>query len=570
MASPIPLTRARSRIQRADRRRMLSYSGSVLFLLVIAFLVLVPLIRLQSKAFTGSATDGYSGAYGRPGFAGTVERTVGLAFGSLLIAMVLGTLLAWAASRLPRRLRLLAALPILPIVIPAIAAVSGWAFMLAPGPGYANAWLRLLPWWSGLTTGPINIYSLPWIIIITGFGLTSFVYLFVRSAFANISAEHLEAAQVCGSSPIGVFFRVTIPMLRPALLYGGGVSLLLGLGQFTAPLLLGTQEGVSVLTTDMYNQATSTPIYFGRAAAIGSPLLLFGILIVASQKILLGDERRFVTHRGTGFRSAGRPSYVGAAGLILYTLIATVLPGFGLVVLSLSRFWSAHITPSKWTLHNFRVILGDPQTTAAIENSLKYSGIAVALSIPIGFVSAMIILRGKRYPVVGRALDFVVALPLGVPAVLFGVGFLLTYSEKPLVLYGTQWVMILVYVTLMVPFSSRMQMSALLALGETYQEASRANGAGPVRTLVQVVLPLMRSSFGGAAALMFVLLANEFTASVLVRSLHTNVMGTVLFDYWSNGDVALSAAVAIIMSGVTTVGVALALLLGGSESFGSL
>ncbi len=553
-----------------DRRWLTAYVGSAVFLAAIGYLVLLPLVRLQARAFTGSGSDGYSGAYGSPGFGQVVERTVALAFGSLAIAMVLGTLLAWAASRLPRRLRLLAALPILPIVIPAIAAVSGWAFMLAPGPGYANAWLRLLPWWSGRTTGPINIYSLPWIVIITGFGLTSFVYLFVRSAFANISSEHVEAAQVCGSSSVGVFFRVTLPLLRPALLYGGGVALLLGLGQFTAPLLLGTQEGVSVLTTQMYNQATSTPVYFGRAAAIGSPLLLFGLAVVAFQKIVLGDERRFVTHRGTGFRSAGRPSYLGAAGILLYTLVATVLPLFGLVVVSLSKFWSAKITPSKWSLSNFHTILGDPQTTTAIINSLKFSAIAVGISIPLGFVAAMIILRGRRYPVVGRLLDYVVALPLGVPAVLFGVAFLLTYSEKPLVLYGTQWVMILVYVTLMVPFSARMQMAALLALGETYQEASRANGAGPTRTLLQVVLPLMRSSFGGAAALMFVLLANEFTASVLVRSLHTNVMGTVLYDYWTNGDVSLVAAVAIIMSAVTTIGVLVALVLGGSESFGSL
>lgn len=553
-----------------DRRWLLSFAASVVFLAAIAFLVLVPLVRLQVRAFTGHGTDSYSGAYSRPGFTATVERTVALAFGSLLIAMVLGTLLAWAASRLPRRLRFLGALPILPIVIPAIAAVSGWAFMLAPGPGYANAWLRSLPWWSGRTTGPINVYSLPWIVIITGFGLTSFVYLFVRSAFANISSEHIEAAQVCGSGPFGVFFRVTLPLLRPALLYGGGVALLLGLGQFTAPLLLGTQEGVSVLTTDMYNQVASTPVYFGRAAAIGSPLLLFGLAVVGFQKIVLGDERRFITHRGTGFRSAGRPSYLGTAGIVVYTLVATVLPLFGLVVVSLSKFWSAHITPSKWTLANFHTILADPQTSAAIRNSLVYSAIAVAISIPVGFVAASVILRGKRYPVVGRLLDFIVSLPLGVPAVLFGVGFLLTYSTKPLVLYGTQWVMILVYVTLMVPFSSRMQMAALLALGETYKEASRANGGGAVRTHARIVFPLMRSSFGGAAAMMFVLLANEFTASVLVRSLHTNVMGTVLFDYWSNGDVALVAAVAIVMSAVTTAGVILALLLGGSESFGSL
>ena len=54
-----------------------------------------------------------------------------------------------------------------------------------------------------------------------------------------------------GSSQLGVFFRVILPLLRPVIVYGGGVALLLGLGQFTGPLLLGRNAGINVLTTDM-------------------------------------------------------------------------------------------------------------------------------------------------------------------------------------------------------------------------------------------------------------------------------------------------------------------------------
>ena len=169
--------------------------------------------------------------------------TVGLALGSLAIALVLGTLLAWAATRLPPRLKLLRVLPVLPIVVPAVASVIGWSFLLSPRPGYLNALLRNLPWWNHLDEGPVDIYSMPWIVIITGFGLTAFVYLFVSAGFANINAELLEAAQVSGSRGLGVFFRVTLPLLRPVLVYGGGVALLLGLGQFTGPLLLGRNAG---------------------------------------------------------------------------------------------------------------------------------------------------------------------------------------------------------------------------------------------------------------------------------------------------------------------------------------
>ena len=135
------------------------------------------------------------------------------------------------------------------------------------------------------------------------------------------------------------------------------------------------------------------------------------------------------------------------------------------------------------------------------------------------------------------AADFLVAIPLGVPAVLFGAGFLLTYTEGPFVLYGTRWVIVLVYVTLMLPSRPACSSPALVSLGEGYVEAARVSGSGVVGANIKVVLPLMRAALGGAAALMFVLLTHEFAASVLVRSSTTQVMGTVLFDYWGNGGV---------------------------------
>src|SRR5690606_7575891 len=138
----------------------------------------LPMIRLQSLAFEDGAR-GYRAQYTRFDIAETIWTTIALAVGSLVIAMFLGTLLAFAASRLPQRFGFLRIIPILPIVMPAVANIVGWAFLLSPGPGYLNVLLRKLPWWSGTDSGPIDVYTVPWIIILTGFGLTSFVYLFV-------------------------------------------------------------------------------------------------------------------------------------------------------------------------------------------------------------------------------------------------------------------------------------------------------------------------------------------------------------------------------------------------------
>jgi iron(III) transport system permease protein len=152
----------------------------------------------------------------------------------------------------------------------------------------------------------------------------------------------------------------------------------------------------------------------------------------------------------------------------------------------------------------------------------------------------------------------------------FGVGFLLTYTQEPFFLYGTRWVIILVYVTLMLPFTTRMQLAGMVALGDTYLEAARSSGAGVFRTNLNIVLPLLRSTIGGAGALMFVLLTHEFAASLLVRAPTTQVMGTVLFDFYTNGSYPLVAAIALIMTVVTAIGVTLAIILGGSDALDRL
>jgi iron(III) transport system permease protein len=550
-------------------RRPLPRLGAFCFLAGVGYLVIAPLVGLQRLAFENGGR-GYAAAYDRPEMARTLGTTIGLALGSLAIALVLGTLLAWAATRLPPRLRLLRALPILPIVVPAVAAVTGWAFLFSPRPGYLNALLRTLPWWNHLSEGPVDIYSLPWIVIITGFGLTAFVYLFVSSGFAGINAELIEAAQVSGSSAVGVFFRVTLPLLRPTLVYGGFVALLLGLGQFTGPLLLGRTAGIDVLTTDMYTAVSQSPIDYGQAAAIGSPLLLFGIAVVIFQKVILGDHSRFVTHGGKAFRTPGRPSRLAVAGIVLYSLVALALPLGALALVSLSPFWSGSIDVGSFTLGNFRQVFSQSGITDAIVNSLTISIISVAIALPIGFVAATMLLKGRRYRLIRAAVDFIVAMPLGIPAVVFGAGFLLTYSREPFMLYGTRLVIVLVYVTLMLPFTTRMQLSGMVALGDGYQEASRTSGAGPLRTTTEIMLPLLRPTIAGAAALMFVLLTHEFTASLLVRSPTTQVMGTVLFDYWGNGSYPLVAAIALIMTLVTATGVFAAVSLAGSDIFDKL
>ena len=555
--------------RRSTWSALASSATRVAFVLVIAYLVLMPLYRLQSLAFSDGAS-GYRVAFGASRLAETIRTTVTLAFGSLAIALIAGTGLAWAATRLPRRLRWMRVLPVLPIVVPSVAGIIGWTFLLSPGPGYINALLRRLPWWSGLQQGPVDVYSVTWIVIITGIGLTAFVYIFVAAGLGNLNAELIEAAHVSGSSTTGVFFRVVLPLLRPVLVQGGSVALLLGLGQFTGPLLLGRNAGVSVLTTDMYFYLSRSPVNYAAAAAIGSPLLVFGVAVVLAQRVALRHGTRFVTHGGRAFRALGRPSGTATCFVGLYGFVALLLPLIGLSIVALSPYWSDSIRFGDFSFDNFRTIFGQSNITGAISMSLTSSLLAVAIALPVGYVAATMIANRRKGGPTRALVDFLVSVPLGIPAVVIGSGFLLTYARGPFVLYGTRWVVILVYVTLMLPFATRMQLSGLMSLGTTYTEAARVSGAGLIKSNLSVVLPLLRPAIGGAAALIFVLLTHEFAASLLVRAPTTHVMGTILYDNFLDGSYPTVAAMAFVMSAVTATGVVVAMLIGGSSVFDRL
>ena len=99
---------------------------------------------------------------------------------------------------------------------------------------------------------------------------------------------------------------------------------------------------------------------------------------------------------------------------------------------------------------------------------------------------------------------------------------------------------------------------------------SATSGASPVVTNLRILLPLMRGAIFGAVALMFILLTHEFAASLLVRASTTQVMGTLLYDMWQNGSYPLVAAMALLMTAVTTTGVAIAMLVGGRNVLSKL
>src|SRR5690606_30915834 len=154
---------------------------------------------------------------------------------------------------------------------------------------------------------------------------------------------------------------------------------------------------------------------------------------VALQRVLLGEEQRFVTDGGKTSRYSARRNPVAVIVIGLFSGTVALLPLLALIAASLSPFWTGQIDVSTWSLDNFRELWNTPSAVSAVETSLIASGASVLVSLPIGYVLADILHRRSYDTRIRAIIDILISLPLGVPAVVFGAGFLFTYTAPPFV-----------------------------------------------------------------------------------------------------------------------------------------
>lgn len=567
----IALPNARMR-PRAVARTAWRQGFWILLAVVVCLLIFAPIIALLDL----SVSDGAAGIKEMLASSRTpriLVNTAYLGFGSVVVGLLVGTILAFCVWVLPASTRRFTSfIPVMPLLIPSVAHVVSFVFLFSPQNGYVNTILRMLPFFDGTTFGPLNIYTGWGIIIYTGLNLSAFVYLFVYTGLQNLGEEYIQAAYASGASGLRTQFSITLPLLRPVFVYASLVVLLLSLGQFAGPIMLGRQQRLDVVTTEMYLMTREFPVNYALGAAYGVPLLVLAVLLVWAQHKIIGNRDRFV---GRGHVSSA-PMFIPAwtrvaavAGILLFVGVSTILPLLALIYVAVSPFWSGNISFSNLTMRHVYTVMNNPIVLESTWVTLKLALISIAIVLPLGMLASMAIyFRALLWRPLSVLLDTVSSLPLAIPSALIGFGFLFAYVAFPIGLYGSALGIVLAFVTVKLPFAVRYQLSTLISIGSQQIEAARVNGAGPVRTFFQIILPLARTGIAAAAAVIFVLLIHEFGVAVMLRSADTTVLSVVLFDLFNTGGIYPQVAVvALLMTLITMVGVIAALAIGGSKAF---
>jgi iron(III) transport system permease protein len=531
-------------------------------LAALAAFLLTPLIAILGEPL-GELGRVIDEARSSPEFGAALRNTFLLAIGSVAITVVVATALAFCTARLPpgRYSTVASLIAVVPLAMPTVAAVIGWIFLFTPSIGYANVAIRDLMG-SDARDGPFNVYSLPAIILVTAVHLVPFVYLFVLNALRNLDVGLEDAARVCGASWWRVQWSVILRGIRPALLYGTVIVVLLGLGQFTTPLFLGGNQ-IQVLATLMFRETQAIPPDYSYASFLAVPLVLTALALVFVQRRIVGDLRRYAT-AGKGVGRVRRRRRWPIIPVVGFGLLTVVPPLVGLLIVGMSSFWTANVSWDSLSPSRIWESLSEPQVSQSLFNTLRFAAVSVALVLVLSLAVGLFLNRSRSR--LKGALDYLINLPLSIPALIFGMGIFVAYALGPPKLYGSPILFIVAYVTLTLPHGVRIVTGGLAQVGSAPQAAARVSGAGPVRSMSSILLPLLRGSLAGAGILAFVIMIQEFSAASLLRSSGTQVMSTLLYERFEFSGYPQVAAIAVAMVGISLVGVLVLLAIGGRKA----
>jgi len=505
----------------------------------------------------------YAFVFDDPDFWSAARNTLAIAVGMGLIALPLGSMLAFLMVRtdLPGR-RLLETPLLLPMFVSPV--VLGFGYVVALGPvGFFSVWcehlIGFVPW---------NIYSLPAIVAIAGLTHVPHVYLYTSSALRNLGSDVEEAARISGASPFQVARHVSLPMVRPALLYVGILVFFLGFEIFGLPLILGDSEGHLVLTTYLYKLTNKlgTPSY-QLMAAVASLLIAITFPLVLLQRILLRASQRFASVRGKASRQ--RPLSLGgwrwpALALILAWLVVTVfVPVFGIALRSVVSSWGQGVNLMEvLTLDHFRAVWEEPTMLRSILNSVLIGVIGGAFAV-ICYLGVGLATH-RRPDGLSRLVDYVVLTPRAVPGIMAGLAVFWVFLFVPGLgaLRSTLFSIWFAYTVVWLAYGMRLIQSALLQVGPELEEAGRLVGASRSRVSRDITVPLVRNGLLGAWLLIFMIFEREYSTGVYLLSPGTEVIGAQIVSLWASGAVDVVAALSLINMVLVGLGLALALRFG--------
>ena len=517
---------------------------------LIVYVAVVPIGYLVRGTFwngRGLTLEFFRSAYSAIGLSTMVVNSLLFAVGSTAVAVGLGTVLAYLVVRTDLRGRkIVFALALVPLIMPGILHTIAWIFLASPRIGLFNRWLEVLP-----GTPTFDVFSLPGMMLVEGLHLTPLVLLLMAAAFRSMDPSLEEAAATSGASVPTIIRRITVPLVRPALLAAILIMVVRALEAFEVPALLGIPGGIWVFTSRIWRVLNSFPVDYGQAGAYSMSLVSITMIGLAIYYLMLKRSKRFQTLSGKGYRpqpiSLGKWKPAAVTFVTAYVVIASLMPLLILVYASTQPFYSVPslTSISNATFGNYLDVASHGPTLRALRNSLFLGVAAATIVIFVTAVAAWVIARTKTP---GRwVVDGLASAPLVIPGLVVGVALLFVYLRSPLPIFGTIWILLIAYLTRYMPYGMRYSTASMYQIGIELEESAQMSGATWWQAFRRVMLPLLVPGLLAGWLYIFLVSVRELSSSILLYTPGNEVLSVVIFSRWEAGQLPQLAALGVLL-----------------------
>lgn len=536
---------------------------------VLLWLVGAPLLTTLVSALRESGTwslGAFREFVHRPDEWLALWRSLWISAASVALAALVGIPLGFVFERteFPGR-RLLGALMALPVALPPLVGVIAFLFLYGESGFVSRAVQTVL----GLDEAPWRLHGAGAILLVHTYSFYVYFYLFTRAGLARLDAALGEAAAALGAGRGRTLWRVTLPLLRPALAGAALLTFMTSLASFSAPYIFG--GGFRVMTTQIVASRLNGDLTLAQVETV----MLAGLALAGLWLMQRSGGRGGVAGAVRGVAPARRrlrtPLARFGAAFAGYGFAAVLLlPHATLLLISFvpPGTWTAEALPPVLDGSNYARFLSEPERLRPVVNSLWMAVAATGIALALGFAAARGALGsgqgrgtdGSRKGGTGwmsKLLETLIALPWAVPGTVFAVALAITHSAfQPwfgrFLLIGTPWILPLAYLVRSLPVTGRSALAGLGQLDPALEEASASLGASRGKTLWRVVVPLVKPALAAGASLAFITALGDFVTSILLYTYETRPISMEILSTLRLQELGLAAVYGVLLMAVSS------------------
>lgn len=510
-------------------------------LAVVVLFVVWPLVKITKESFFQKGIFTFNNYLNIFKMSNTFEvlwNTIKLGVVVSVISTAIGFLFAYASAYLKiRAKKLFNAIAILPMISPPfVIALS--TILLFGRNGFITRGIF------GMREA--NVYGFHGLTLVQTLTFFPVAYLLLVGLLKSIDPSVEEAARDLGASRWQVFKTITLPLMVPGLANAFLLVFIQSIADFSNPMVIG--GNFSTLAVQIYLQGIGN-YDMGGATALAVVLLMISITVFIIQKYYV-DKKNYVTVTGKASRVRAlidsptivRPIYALVLLISLFVGALYALVPIGAFI----KLWGIDYSLS---LNHFKYVfdLG----IKPIKDTTYLSLLATPISGILAMIIAFLIVRRKF---IGKGfIEMMTMMALAIPGTVIGLGYVLAYNTRPLILTGTATILIIAFVMRSMPIGIRSGVAALKQIDPSIEEAASVLGASSAKVFTSVTIPMIRPAFFSGLVYTFVRSMTLVSTVIFLISARYNLLTAAIMSQIDVGKIGVASAYSTILIVIVAV-----------------